>query len=578
VSANVIQFPSGQGTGAGGSPGAPGTPSGTPPPPGTPPAPPAGGGAGGSAPDPYLWTRQQVWAIRYAKKYNEDQKRRILHNFICHTENHKTEHGAFLRTRDRRAYMFDGDRCKLYRIDIGDAEFCGYLWQVYGLNSSEQMTKHVINSLRIGTVANGMPRDVRRFTYYDLNEQKLYVSSYDGTCFEIDGTRVKRVANGVGSAVFADDDGGVPCPGINPDATDDEPTGINNHHELIKHLVDDLQYVPTTVGGMSPEAQKTCLGVWLFAIAFPDLMPSKPLLLLDGDRGSGKTLSMQRIAMALHGSDMPLSIPKKEDPDFGIKILRSPIAIIDDVNEPVDWLRDTLCTYVTGGGWRRRKLFTDDEEIVVRPQSYLAITTNNPATFRQDQLADRCLIVRLERREDKGGYIAASKLFDKIRYWRSEIFGEWLYWLNEIVAELRRNTVNVPSKYRMADFAHLAHVISKVLAQPAGPPGNWSPEAVEEMLDGMQAEREALVIEGDPLKDLLDRWLDSTVNQGREIKASDLFKELAEIAKKQGVGFFRSPKGLASRLRDTGGALAHHFQITRRSGQGGTALYTFRRA
>jgi len=570
---NVIQFPSGTGTGAGGSGGSP---------PGAPSTPPASGGgaggSGGSVTDPYLWTRQQVWAIRYAKKYNEDQKRRILHNFICNTENRKTTLGAFLKTRDRRAYLFDGDRCKLYKIEIGDSEFCGYLWQVYGLNSSEQTTKHVINSLKIGTIANGLPRDIRRFSYYDRNVQKLYVSSYDGTCFEIDGEYVNRIPNGYGPAVFLDDDNGVRCPGINPNAEGDEPSGIGNHHELLKNLVDDLQYVPSTVGGMSPAAQRTCLGVWVFAMAFPDLMPTKPLLLVDGEKGSGKTLSLQRIALALHGANMPLSVPKKEDPDFGIKILRSPIAIIDDVNEPVDWLRDTLSTYATGGGWRRRKLFTDDEEVVIRPESFLSITTNNPATFRQDQLADRCLIIRLERREDKDGYIAADKLFDKVRYWRTEIFGEWLFWLNQIVAELKKGTVSAPSKYRMADFAHLSHVIGRVLSQPGGPPGNWSPEAIEEMLDGMQAEREAMVIEGDPLIDLLDRWLDVTTNQGREIKASDLFKELSEVAKKMGVGFFRSPKGLAARLRDTGGPLAHHFQITRRTGQGGVTLYTFRRS
>jgi hypothetical protein len=215
---NVIQFPSGAGAGAGGSP--PGTP-------GTPPA--SGGGAGGSGgavTDPYLWSRQQVWAIRYTKKYNEDQKRRIIHNFICNTENKKTTQGAFLKTKDKRAYLFDGDRCKLYRIDISDAEFCGYLWQVYGLNSSEQTTRHVINSLRIGTIANGLPRDIRRFSYYDRDAQKLYVSSYDGTCFEIDGGQViNRVANGHGAAVFLDDDGGTPCPGINPNAEGDEQRG-----------------------------------------------------------------------------------------------------------------------------------------------------------------------------------------------------------------------------------------------------------------------------------------------------------------------------------------------------------------
>jgi hypothetical protein len=307
-------------------------------------------------------------------------------------------------------------------------------------------------------------------------------------------------------------------------------------------------------------------------------MPTKPLLLVEGDRGSGKTAALQRIALALHGRHMPIQVPKQEDKDFGVKILRSPIAILDDINEPVDWLRDSLCSYATGGGWTRRALFTNDAEHVIKPQSFLTITTNNPTTFRQTQVADRCLILRLERREDKAGFLGTYGLFEQIRFHRDEIFGEWLTWLNEIVAELRKNPRPTLTTTRMADFAHLAHIIGRVLARPGGPSGDWSPRAIEEMLSAMQNERHALVIEGDPLVDLLDKWLDNTSNQGREIRVSDLHRDLSNLAKAAGsTTFFRSPKALSSRLREASSALGQHFEIERRPGQGGTMLYTFRR-
>jgi hypothetical protein len=290
------------------------------------------------------------------------------------------------------------------------------------------------------------------------------------------------------------------------------------------------------------------------------------------------TFALQRIAMTLHGKYTPLTVPKKEDPDFGVKILRSPIAIIDDVNDPVEWLRDTLCTYVTGGKWSRRKLFSDDTEHVIKPEAFLAITTNNPQTFRQGQVADRCLILRLERRAQKSGYTPANQLFEQATYWRPELQGEWLYWLNEIVRELQQPQPMTSSKYRMADFAYLAHLIGRVLNQPAGPPGDWTPEAIEEMLGAMQAERDSLVTEGDPLIDLIDKWLEISTNHGRETRIADLHRELAAIAKTQNAMFFKSPKGLAARLREAGGALAHHFAIERRQGSGNTMMYTFRRA
>lgn len=528
-----------------------------------------------SDPDP-CWVAKRVWNIRYKKEWNLDQKQRIIYNFVWGLENSKTRIGcAWLRIRDSdKAYLYEGHRSKLYAIDLDCGEFTGYLWNMYGLNSSEPVTKYLISALRNGTIATGMVRDVRRFSYWDRHSKTLYVSTYDGASYKVTGNPdvgvgVTVVANGDGHAVFIDDDRG---------STPSSPC-LGNNRALFKHLIDDLQYVPTTSGGMSPEIQKTCLGIWIFAIAFPDLMPTKPLLLVEGDRGSGKTAALQRIALALHGKYMPIQVPKQEDKDFGVKILRSPIAILDDVNEPVDWLRDTLCTYATGGGWSRRALYTNDAEHVIKPESYLTITTNNPTTFRQSQLADRCLILRLERREDKDGYLGANALFDRVLANRDEIFGEWLTWLNEIVAELRLNPAPTPTRARMADFAHLAHVIGRVLARPGGPPGDWSPEAIEEMLDTMQHERNALVIEGDPLIDLIDRWLETASNQGREVRVADLHRELANLARMTGVTtFFRSPKALASRLREASNALAQHFEITRHPGPGGSMVYTFRRA
>ncbi|MEX2717499.1 MAG: ATP-binding protein [Candidatus Sigynarchaeota archaeon] len=539
-----------------------------------------GGGSGsGSVSDPHIWMRQQVWAIRYHRRFNEDQKRRILHNFITTQENRKTIGGAFLRTSDRRAYLLDGQCCRLYRIDERDPDFCGYLLSVYGLNSSEPITRHLITSLKNGTIANGLPRQVRRFSYWDRDTQTLYISRYDGTCYVLDGDEVIIRPNGYGPAVFLDDDGGSNCDRDCP-ATIDYPPGptVGCHNELFRYLIDDLNYVPASAGGMSPEIQKTCLGIWMFAIAFPDLMPTKPILLVEGDPGSGKTTALQRIARVLHGKDTPLTIPAREDPDFGVKILRSPIAILDDVNKHIEWLQDTLCTYATGGAWARRKLFTDDSEHVIKPQSFLGITTNNPTTFRQGQLADRCLIIRLERRV--GDFGATDQLAEFVRSKRPTLQGEWLYWLNEIVRELRQPQPVVTSPYRMADFARLAHLIGRVLDRPNGPPGNWSPEAIDEMLGALQAERDALIVEeGDQLVDLIDKWLDIESNQGRDVRIADLHRELHAIARANGnvTAFFKTARGLAARLRETGGALGNHFEVSRKTGPGGVMLYTFRR-
>jgi MoxR-like ATPase len=536
-----------------------------------------------SDPDPEAWVEQRIWTIRYDKTFNLDQKARIIYNFIWSYESSRTRAGCAWLSVDGRPYLwvYDPRRPRLLEIDNKNLEFTSYFFLRYGLTHSEPLTRHLIDMLRNGAAGSGHPRTERRFSYWDRWTKTLYISSYDGYCWEITGAPidpknpgdqrgVTSQPNGAGRTLFIDDDRGM---------TPADPLLGSDNRALFRHLIEDLQYAPTREqSGMSPEIQKTCLGIWIFAIAFPDLLPTKPILLIEGDPGSGKTMAMQRIALALHGENMPIQVPKQEDKDFGVKILRRPIAILDDINEPVTWLRDMLCTYATGGGWSKRKHYTNDAEHVIKPESFLAITTNNPSTFRQAQLADRCLILRLERREDKNGYLGAEALFEQIRADRDEIFGDWLTWLNEIVAELRKNRKPRPTKSRMADFAHLAHVIGRVLSRPGGPKGNWSPEAIDTMLTCMQSERNALVIEGDPLTEIIDRWLEVASNQGREVRVSDLHRELANIARASGsTTFFKSPKALATRLKEADAALKEHFEISRRVAHGGVTMYTFRR-
>lgn len=508
------------------------------------------------------WTRWQVMILRTARRLRPDDKYRAIFNFIWSKE--LEVGGNFYRTRDHRAYLFDGISRRLREITPKDPSFRAYLAMRYGLLQSEPITRHVVAALEAGTLANGLLREIRRFCAYDPETRVLYVSRYDGTCFRLDGTSVDIVPNGTG-AIFADDDGGSNCP---------DPV-VGPHGILFPALVGDVQFAPTTEGGLTPAAQRAALIIWLFAVALPDLLPTKPLLLLEGDKGSGKSTFVQRVQIALHGRKTTLSVGQGDEADFGVVLLRSPVALIDNVDTPLQWLTNALAAYATGGLWVRRKKYTDDSEVRVEPRGLVAITTRNPTTFRRDDVADRCLVMRLERRDE---FAAAEQLFARVERDRCAIFGEWLFWLNEIVGELRRGMSDPPSQHRMADFARLGAVIARVMSRTSGRiAGDWSPEALSALFDSMQAERDALVIEGDPIVDLLDRWLDNEANQGREVRAIDLFRELGAIASVSKLGFYRSPKSLGHRLRDLGGSLSAHFQVGRRS-SGGLMLYTFRRA
>jgi hypothetical protein len=503
-------------------------------------------------------SRFRIWDIRHDKRLgSKDVMIRAIFNFIWATEIQRGGGNLVLSTPENRCYLLSGLTQQLYEISLRDDNFTAYLWYRYGLLDTEQVTKHTGSSLKSYCRILGRKREMRRFTFFDERTNSLYVSKYDGTCWKLDGETFETVSNGTGYALFIDDDGGVPV----------EDPVVGNHGELLPMLVGNVQFVESTQGGMTPAQQRLMLATWLFAIAFPELMPAKPMLLCEGEKGSGKSLAVQLIQRVVHGKQKTLSVGKSDEKDFGVHILRSPICLLDNMDSFVDWLQDTLARYVTGDGWTRRKLYTDDQQVEVKPESFLAITSRNPISFKRDDIADRCIILRMERRTSN---TPLSVLFKKVREERESLFGEWLWFLNEIVREIRAGTLDAyaeKSPHRLADFAALAHVIGKVLGE--------TDETVDEMLDAMEAEREALITEGDPLLDLLDRWLENQNNVGRQVVVNDLHKELSEIGKQYNRPFFKSPSTLAQKLR--GQSLQKQFDARIVGTRGNAKIYEFRR-
>lgn len=343
---------------------------------------------------------------------------------------------------------------------------------------------------------------------------------------------------------------------------------IGPHGVLLPTLIDGLEYVERTEGGLDRDQQRMALAIWMFAIAFPDLQPSKPMLLVEGTKGAGKSLSVQLIMLALLGNTHTHIVGKADERDFGVQLLRKPICLLDNTDSFVDWLQDSLCSYATSGEWTRRKLYTDDGNHLVKPHSFIAIASKNPITFKRDDVADRCLILRLDRRTVN---TPAGVLVANVEATRGLLFGEWLYYLNQIVAAIRAGGLACGSQaaatHRMADFAFLAHVIGVVLG--------YTSEAIDAMLDGIQAEREVLAQEGDPLFDLLDKWLEHTPNVGRQIRAADLHNELAILAKLNNRSYYKSASTLAQKLRNP--QLSKHFEIRQVGTRDGFKIYEIRR-
>src|SRR5262249_44277999 len=125
------------------------------------------------------------------------------------------------------------------------------------------------------------------------------------------------------------------------------------------------------------------------------------------------------------------------------------VLAFDNVSGLPDWLSDALCRLATGGGAGKRRLYTDEDEVLFSGRRLVALNGIEDVAIRAD-LVDRAVMLALEpipetaRRDEK-------ELDRDLALAAPRILGALL---DGVVAGLRDlTTVTIPHKPRMIDFA-----------------------------------------------------------------------------------------------------------------------------
>lgn len=474
---------------------------------------------------------------------------------------HEVESGGKFLLVDGKPSLFTGVDHRLLNIHHNDRAWNAHMLNIYCLNGKSRMTAYVTQFLESHATWFGERKEARRWVSFDQPNGVLFISNFDGHNWRLNGAGVEVtqdehgrvtvsddswkspgrdldvnphaeqvsigvVNNGTGP-IFADDDGGVPVP--NP--------AVNRNHKLFK-LIGGVSWAKQTGGGLTPRHQMQALIIWMFMVAFPEMFPTKPLLILEGAPGSGKSASLQLIQTILHGKNLPMVIDKNDQQNFKIQLLRNPIALLDNLDDFIDWMPNTIAAYATGAGWVTRELYTNAGEVSIKPQAFVVVASKNPVSFRQDDVADRSIMLRAERRRS---FRPMRELVAQAKAQREETYGEWLYYLNRIVAVINSGVLPTHAEHRMADFETFAWAVSHALG--------WKSYIVPELMHALQRERVSFASENDIVVELLEQWLETPGNEMRMVTAKMLFKELEQMAEIDNKKFLKNPMSLAYRLR-----------------------------
>lgn len=464
------------------------------------------------------------------------------------------ENGHFFNT-EQGLFFFDAVQLRALQLRSDEPGLAAILNCRYGINPKEHGFGRVIWDLTTEAYLNGRKIEIRRLAHCDREKGCLYVSRFDGYMYRLDGESVTKVENGTDDVFFFDE------------YLSWEPytyTADLEHGQCDTHLINSVNFAD---GRLSKEEQRKLLKLWLKAVFFGSIQPTKIILLLLGEHGSGKTSALRRIQKFIFGQKADLLAIEKEKQDgFVATVTTDPLALFDNLDERIGWLPYALSRLATGVTFSRRVLYTTNQKVQFPGVSWLGITARS-VDFMQNQpdLPDRTLVLEVSRLEDKQ---PEGELISAVAQARNAMWSELLDELNLIVRHLRKNPKRVPVKFRMADFASFALQVGTL----------WNcHEEVAGIFAKLENAQADLVFHDDPIYEVLDLWLEQDANHGKEAGAGTLFREWSVLAQKHQIGWpFADGRALGRRLGQLRHALEQRLVMKiRPDGHRHQNFYTF---
>ena len=472
-------------------------------------------------------------------------------------------HGYFI-TAEGRFYFFDDATKILSEINEENFEIEVLLNERYNINSTENLYKFLIRDMRVAAT-KGARAQVRQYAHYDPMANVLFLDTGLGQMLRLDGCEIRQADNGSDGVLFTAVPSFTPWTYL-PDATPGE---------FAKVLIKPLNFVTAEDTPHTAEEQRLLLLLWLLAIPFESIQPTKPLALALGPAGSGKSSIFRRIGKLLFGPGFDvdgLRRDTKGEEDFFVATTNRPFVAWDNVDRYIPWLDDALATSATGMRVTKRVMRTTNTMASYTPRAFIALTARTPR-FRREDVAERLLIFHLDKLHEKR---PEYELIQEVVQRRDSLLSDYARLLNRVVAAPEPSSVD--TTIRLADFAKVAVRIGAGLGVA---------ESAQSAVENMKRAQWMYATEENDVAILLDAWISSKPaeemdmgldNQGRVVTSTRLFEELKAIAESRGLRWrYNSAVALGRQIMALEEPLSIYFRFERRHGKTGTT-WTFHRA
>jgi hypothetical protein len=263
-----------------------------------------------------------------------------------------------------------------------------------------------------------------------------------------------------------------------------------------------------------------------------------PILILQGQQGTAKSTLTRLLKSLIDPSESPPRELPKSERDFAIEADGSWLLAYDNLSVITPSNSDFMCRISTGGGFAKRRLYTDDQQRLFLFKRPLAVNGIPDLVVRSD-LADRSLLVRLEtiskeqRKPEK----------DIMARWSAQyplILGA----LYDVVSFALKNEGNVEAKElpRMADFFMWILAAEEALG--------WEKGSFLKAYNINQEIQNEVLLEDDPVTPFLLMFMKDKLKwNGTPSSLLQILNLMESKIYKRGKGWPKGPNALSYRLR-----------------------------
>ncbi len=197
--------------------------------------------------------------------------------------------------------------------------------------------------------------------------------------------------------------------------------------------------------------------VYIISCFVPEI--PHPLFHPFGTQGAGKTTLCTFIKKLCDPSNIAAIISPRDAAQLIQILSHHHICLFDNMSDLPSWMSDILAIASTGGGFSKRQLFTDDEDIVYQVKRCIGLNGINALITRPD-LMDRAILLQQERIEPSKR-IEDKKLWESFELAKPYILGGIFDVLANAMAIYP--DIKIETLFRMADFTRWGAAISVAL-------------------------------------------------------------------------------------------------------------------